>query len=187
MEEKKILTILLGSPRAGGNTEALADALARGAEGRGYEIRKVRLSAMKLNGCIDCRKCWSTGTPCVQKDDMDKVYADIEAASVIAFASPLYYYSWSAQIKPVWDRSLPFYMPGAARTITGKKAILLAAAGDKAESKFEGMTASFKNSAEFMGFEIAGIVCAPGMYVKGDIESKGESYLAEAEALGSRL
>ena len=187
MEEKKVLAILLGSPRVGGNTEAMADALAHEAEVRGYEIRKIHLASMKLNGCLDCRKCWSTGKPCVQNDEMDKVYGDIEAASVIVFASPLYYYSWSAQIKPVWDRTLPYYMPGAARTITGKKVILLAAAGDEDESKFEGITASFKNASEFMGFEILGTVCAPGMYAKGDIEAKGEKYLNAAKELGANL
>ncbi len=187
MENKKILTILLGSPRRGGNTDKMAEALAEGASENGYEIRMVKLSSMNLKGCLDCRKCWSTGTPCVQKDDMDEVYRDIEAASVIAFVSPLYYYSWSTQIKPVWDRSLPFYMPGASRTITGKRAILLAAAGDKEESKFEGMTVSFKNSADFMGFEIAGTVCAPGIYKKGDIEQLGAEYLTAARELGSIL
>ena len=114
MEEKKILTLLLGSPRIGGNTEKLADALAEGAKVKGYEIRKVHLAALTLKGCTDCRKCWSTGKPCIQNDDMDKVYPDIEAGTVIAFVSPLYFYSWSSQIKPVWDRLLPILYAGSA-------------------------------------------------------------------------
>lgn len=110
MEGNKILTLLLGSPRSGGNTEVLADALARGARENGWEVRKVRLAAMELKGCLDCRGCWSKGAPCVLGDDMDKVYADIEAASAVAFVSPLYFYSWTTQIKPVWDRLLPYGM-----------------------------------------------------------------------------
>ena len=56
MEDKKVVTILLGSPRAGGNTETLAEALARGAEENGCEVRRVRLQGKKLNGCLDCRR-----------------------------------------------------------------------------------------------------------------------------------
>jgi multimeric flavodoxin WrbA len=105
MEDKKILTLLLGSPRIGGNTEKIADALAEGAAEKGYEARKVHLAALTLKGCLDCRKCWSTGKPCIQNDDMDQVYPEIEEASVIAFVSPLYFYSDSrssivGQIRP---------------------------------------------------------------------------------------
>ncbi|MDD4160517.1 MAG: flavodoxin family protein, partial [Synergistaceae bacterium] len=87
MYTKKILTLLMGSPRIGGNTEKLADALAEGASEKGYEIKKVHLATLTLKGCLDCRKCWSTGKPCIQNDDMDQVYPDIEAASVIVFVS----------------------------------------------------------------------------------------------------
>ena len=187
MEGKKILTLLLGSPRIGGNSEKLADALAEGAKEKGYEIRKVHLATLSLKGCIDCRKCWSTGKPCIQNDDMDQVYPDIEAADVVAFVSPLYFYSWSAQIKPVWDRLLPYYMPGALRTIPAKKAILLATAGDKEEIAFEGMTASFKHATNFLGWKIAGEICATDIYTKDEMEKKGAKWLEMAKELGKKL
>jgi len=187
MEDKKILTLLLGSPRIGGNTEKLADALADGAKSKGYEIRKVHLAALSLKGCIDCRKCWSTGRPCIHEDDMDKVYPDIEAGSVIAFVSPLYFYSWTSQIKPVWDRLLPYYMPGALRTAHGKKAILLSTAGDNEESAFDGMKISFKLATDYLGWEIAGEICAPGIYTRDDMTAKGEAWLKMAKELGEKL
>ena len=187
MEDKKVLTLLLGSPRIGGNTEKLADALAEGAIEKGYEVKKVHLAALTLKGCLDCRKCWSTGKPCIQNDDMDQVYPEIEEASVIAFVSPLYFYSWTSQIKPVWDRLLPYYMPGALRTTPSKKAILLAAAGDKEESVFDGMRASFKLATNFLGWEVLGEICAPDIYSRGDIEAKGVSYIKMAQDLGLTL
>jgi len=187
MESKKVLTLLLGSPRIGGNSEKLADALAEGAKEKGYEIRKVHLATLDIKGCTDCRKCWSTGKPCVQNDDMDKVYPEIEAASVVAFVSPLYFYSWSSQIKPAWDRLIPYYMPGALRTVPAKKAILLAAAGDSNASAFDGMTASFKHSTEFLGWEVLGQICVNDVYVRGDMETKGKKWLEEAKALGRSL
>lgn len=187
MENKKVLALLLGSPRIGGNTEKLAEALAEGASEKGYEIRKVHLAALNLKGCLDCRKCWSTGKPCIQNDDMDQVYPEIEDASLIAFVSPLYFYSWSSQIKPVWDRLLPYYMPGALRTTPSKKTILLAAAGDKEDLAFEGMRASFKLATNFLGWEVLGEIYAPDIYSRGDMETKGASWINKAKELGLSL
>lgn len=187
MADKKVLTLLLGSPRIGGNTEALADAFAAGAAEKGYEVRKVHLAAMKLKGCMDCRKCWSTGKPCVQNDDMDMVYPDIEAADVIAFVSPLYFYSWSTQIKPVWDRLLPYYMPGALRTTPHKRAVLLAACGDEEPEMLDGISVAYRNAIRFLGWKSDGEVLAPAIYAKGDMEAKGQKYLEEAKKLGASL
>lgn len=187
MDSKKIMTLLLGSPRIGGNTEKLADALAEGAAEKGYEVKKVHLATLTLKGCLDCRKCWSTGKPCIQNDDMDQVYPEIEDASVIVFVSPLYFYSWSSQIKPVWDRLLPYYMPGALRTTASKKTILLAAAGDKEDEAFEGMRASFKLAANFLGWEVLGEICAPDIYSRGDMEEKGTKWIEEGHKLGASL
>ena len=71
-------------------------------------------------------------------DDMDQVYPEIEDALSDRFVSPLYFYSWSSQIKPVWDRLLSYYMPGLSAN-SFQKAILLAAAGDTEERVFDGM------------------------------------------------
>lgn len=187
MAGKKVMTILLGSPRKEGNSEQLADSLAKGAEERGYEVRKVRLAGKKLNGCLDCRKCWSKGTPCIQQDDMAPVYEDITAAEVLVFASPLYYYSWSAQIKPVWDRLLPFFAANAKTNLKDKRAVLLATAGDTEISCFDGLKASFRLACNFANWNIAGMICAPDMYPKTDMAEKGRKYLFEAYELGKNL
>lgn len=185
---QKVLTLLLGSPRKGGNTETLADALAEGAKEKGYEVRKVRLASMNLKGCLDCRKCWSTGKPCVQGDDMnEKVYPAIEVADVIVFVSPIYFFSWSTQIKPVWDRLLPFCATDARRTLKGKKAVLLSVAGDDNDEAFAGVRASFKIAVKFMGWEEAGNICAKGIYTKGEMAEMGTKYLTKAKELGRSL
>lgn len=184
---KNVLTILLGSPRKEGNSEVLADALAEGAGSKGWEVRKVRLAPMNIKGCLDCRRCWTMDKPCIQNDDMCKVYGDIEAASVVAFATPLYYYSWPAQIKPVLDRLLPYAMANAEHKIDGKNAILLAACGDKDGAAFEGLKASFRLAMNFLKWEIAGEICVPDVYVKGDMALKGTKFIEEAKRLGENL
>lgn len=185
--EERVLTLLLGSPRAGGNSELLADSLAKGAVEKSYKIRKLRLAPMTLKGCVDCRRCWSAGKPCVQNDDMDKVYRDIEDASVIVFVSPVYFFSWSAQIKPVWDRLLPYGMPDAKRSVKGKKTIVLSTAGDNNTECFEGITASFRLASTYMKWDNIGEIYAHNIYEKGYIRTKGAKYLEQAKELGRSL
>ncbi len=187
MGDKKILTMLLGSPRKGGNSETLADALAAGAAEKGYEVRKVRLAGMTLKGCLDCRRCWSTGTPCVQRDDMDKVYADIEAADTVALVSPLYFFTWSAQIKPIFDRLLPFYAKESPRVIKDKKTLLLSVGGDNEAEVFDGLLATYRLTANYLGWKNAGEVCAHGIYTRGEMEEKGAAWLEAAKELGRGL
>ncbi|MDO5115206.1 MAG: flavodoxin family protein [Synergistaceae bacterium] len=187
MKTGRILTILLGSPRNGGNSEELALALERGALAAGCEVRKARLSALNLKGCIGCGKCWSAGKPCILADDMDLVYKDIEAADVVAFASPLYFYSWSWQIKAVWDRLLAFYHQDSKSRLAGKDVILLSAAGDKDMEAFTGLKYSFRLAIKYLKWNMLGEICIPGVHHAGEITAKAPEWLEATEKLGMRL
>jgi multimeric flavodoxin WrbA len=182
----KKIAVLLGSPRKNGNSEQLAAALAKGAVNSGYRVQTLRLHGMKLGGCIDCRRCWTNGSHCFLHDDMSDVYHALDDANVIVFAAPLYFYSWPAQIKPVWDRLLPYYMPNSKVDMKGRTAVLLSTAGDSSDSCFGGLRKSFELCCAYCKWEIAGEICAADVYGAGEIASKGD-WLARAEALGSRL
>ncbi len=181
---RKVLAIL-GSPRKGGNSETLAVSVLAGASSNGASTDTIRLQGMDLSGCIDCRKCWSRGSPCVIPDDMGKVHEKINWSDTIIFASPLYWYTWSALMKPVWDRFLPFLHDDAKWDLKGKKAILVATAGDDKPDAFEGISFSFKTSCELLGMDQTGTLLAYGVYEAGDA-SKGD-WLARAEKLGRTL
>ena len=75
-------------------------------------------------------------------------------------------------------------MPGALRTTPSKKAILIAAGGDTEEKVFDGMRASFKLATNFLGWEVLGEICAPDIYSKGDIETRGTKWINKAKKLG---
>lgn len=181
------LTVLLGSPRKNGNSEQLAAALSKGASEAGYSVKTVRLFGMNLTGCIDCRKCWTGGSHCFLKDGMQDVYAALDDADVIAFASPLYFYSWSTYIKPVWDRLVSYYMPNSKVDMRGRRAILLSAASDTVPSCFDGLRKSFELACAFCRWEVAGEICAHGIHAAGEIAEKGQSWLKQAEELGKHL
>lgn len=100
---KKVL-ILMGSPRKNGNTQILCEEFARGAREAGNEVELVLIREKNIHGCVACGACRSNGGTCVQQDDMQPVYASIEAADAIVLGSPIYYYTWSSQMKTVLDR-----------------------------------------------------------------------------------
>lgn len=56
-----------------------------------------------VNPCMGCVKC-GYEEPCIQKDDIDMIRKKILSSDMLAFATPLYYYGMTAQLKTVIDR-----------------------------------------------------------------------------------
>lgn len=98
----KVLGIY-GSPRKGGNTDQLLDKALEGARSAGAEVSTVYVRDLKMCGCIECGGCDKTGK-CVVEDDMQTVYPLLEEADVIFLASPIFFYSVTAQVKALIDR-----------------------------------------------------------------------------------
>ena len=105
---KKVL-ILSTSPRRGSNSEALAQAFARGAEAAGNEVEQISLRGKDLRFCQGCFACQKTGK-CVIKDDMAQIVPKMEQADVLVFATPIYYYEMSGQMKTLLDRGNPLFV-----------------------------------------------------------------------------
>lgn len=60
---------------------------------------------MVIGACLGCygggKDCES---PCVQKDDMDRIYSVYREADIVVLASPWYYRTVSGQLKCAFDR-----------------------------------------------------------------------------------
>jgi multimeric flavodoxin WrbA len=169
------VTLILGSPRKGGNTETLAEAFLSSSE-KTERVDRFRLQEMDFSGCTDCRQCWSQGGPCVIEDGLKPLYASLKDSDAILFASPLYWYSWSGPVKTLWDRFLPFAYgdkPGAF-TLEGKKAILVSAAGDAEGSCFQGLLFSFRRSCSLLKMTIAGEFCFTGLHGRDEASKRSE-------------
>ncbi len=104
---KKVL-IISSSPRRGGNTELLAAAFAKGAEEAGQNVETIYLREKSYGFCRGCMACLRLGH-CVLQDDAVEVAAKMHDANVIAFATPVYYYSISGQLKTMLDRANPLF------------------------------------------------------------------------------
>ncbi len=176
--------IFLGSPRKEGNTEQLADALIEGARDNGYAFEKIRLSQMKLAPCLACDQCWSTGKPCIQNDGMNELLDKMIQAEVFVFATPIYYYNCSAQIKILFDRIYPTSQK--PELIKGKKTVLLSACADTSEKAFDGAKACYLGCCEYCQWENKGIVLAFNSWKPGDVKSSGD-WLEQAGKIGRSL
>lgn len=102
---KKVL-ILLGSPRKNGNSTFLAEKTAAGAKHVGAEVETIYLHGLKINPCSGCDACLKeNATGCIVQDDMQGIYPKIRTADSIVFASPIYWFNYSAQLKTCIDRT----------------------------------------------------------------------------------
>ncbi len=104
---KKVI-IISSSPRKNGNSETLAKEFARGAESTNNQVEFISLRDYDLNYCIGCYACHKTGK-CFQNDQMNEIGEKLTNADVIVFATPVYFYSMSGQLKVFIDRLVPFY------------------------------------------------------------------------------
>ena len=100
-----------GSPRKAGNTEFLLNEALSTAEERGFETERLLCSDLKVDFCTDCGDC-SKGKACPKQDDMAKVLDWLEKANGIIVASPVYFGSITAQLKAVFDRTIPLRRQG---------------------------------------------------------------------------
>ena len=104
---KKVL-IISTSLRSKSNSEILAKECEKGARDAGYDVELLSLRGKDIRFCIGCLSCQKTGS-CVLKDDVPEIMSKVKDAEVIVFATPIYYYEMSGQMKTLLDRLNPLY------------------------------------------------------------------------------
>ena len=174
---KKVL-IISTSPRKGSNSDALADEFARGARESGNEVEKVSLAGKDIRFCRGCFACQQTKR-CVIRDDADLIEQKMEHADVLAFATPIYYYEMSGQMKTMLDRGNPLFTTDYAfRDVyfLSTAADTDAEAAGRAKSGLEGWIECFPKA------RLAGSVFGGG--VTGTGEMQGKSAMEEAYEMG---
>jgi multimeric flavodoxin WrbA len=100
-----------GSPRKGGNTEFLLSEAMAVAKERGFEIERLLCSELSVGFCKDCGTC-AKGKPCPEEDDTPTVLDALLKADGIIVASPVYFGSVTAQLKAIFDRTIPLRRQG---------------------------------------------------------------------------
>ena len=104
---KKVIVIST-SLRPGSNSDLLADRFAEGAKAAGNEVEKISLVGKNIQFCKGCLACQKLGR-CVISDDVNDIMAKVLKADVVAWATPIYYYEMSGQMKTLIDRMNAMY------------------------------------------------------------------------------
>lgn len=180
----KKIVILNGSPRKSGNTSALVKKFTEGAESEGNTVTEFFLDEMDIHGCKGCFGGHSTKEcPCIQKDDMAKIYPVVKECDVIVLATPLYYWNMSGQLRTAVDRLFALeendgnLLRGNGRAC----ALLMAAEGHG----FEDVLLYYEHLMDHLKWKNLGHVLAGGNCDLGDIEGKPE--LNQAYELGKSI
>lgn len=176
--------MITGSPRKTGNTAGLVTEFSKGAKEAGNTVTEFFLDRMNIQGCKGCfgghssREC-----PCVQKDDMDKIYLAVRDCDVIVFATPLYYWNMSGQIRTAIDRLFALE-EGDGNLLRGHdraSALLMAAEGHG----FDDVVLYYDHLMEHLRWKNLGHVLAGGNGEAGAIKGKPE--LQNAYELGKSI
>ena len=180
----KNIVILNGSPRKKGNTSMLANAFAEGARCAGNTVTEFFLDSMEIHGCKGCFGGHSSqACPCVQKDDMAQIYPAVKEGDVVVFATPLYYWNMSGQIRTAIDRLFALEEgDGNLLRGHGRASVLLMAAEGHG---FEDVLVYYDHLMEHLRWKNLGHVLAGGNMKVGDIQDKPE--LRQAYELGKSI
>jgi multimeric flavodoxin WrbA len=184
---KQQVIVILGSPREKGNSAILAEQISKGAKSVGADIETIFLQGLKIAPCKSCYACQKPNSKgCATKDDMQSLYLKLIKADAWVIASPVYWFSMSAQTKIFLDRcfALPAY---GKNSFLGKRIAIAMSYGDKDPfvSGCVNALRTFQDAFRYTGSKMVGMVYGSAMKA-GEIKLN-EALMQEAENLGKRL
>lgn len=189
MQSKKRIVVLLGSPRKNGNSTVLAKQIIHGAESRGAMVETAYLNGLTIKPCQACYACQKPDSSgCAVDDDMQTLYPKLQTADTWVIASPVYWFSMSAQTKLFMDRCFAMFNETMEKNRLFNKQIAIAMSygdTDVFNSGCVNALRSFQDAYAYAGAKIAGMVY-------GSAEEPGEiksntSLMRQAEELGKKL
>ena len=175
------IVILMGSPNRKGSTNILVSEFKRGAEESGHSCEVIDVCHANIHPCIGCVACGYEG-PCVQKDDVEKIRQKLLDSDMVVFATPLYYYGMSAQLKTVVDRFCAYNSSLNSRHL---KSALLTVAWNADNWTFDALEAHYKTLVRYINFRDQGMVLGYGCGTPS--MTKNSRYPEEAYQLGRSL
>lgn len=157
----KKIVVISTSLRVGSNSDILADAFIKGAKDAGNEVEKILLKDKTISFCKGCLACQSMKTGhCVMKDDADSIINQMATADVIAFATPIYFYEMSGQMKTLLDRTNPLF----PISYSFRDIYLLATAAETDKSAMDGAITGLQGWIDcFDKAELSGVLHATGI------------------------
>lgn len=143
-----ILT-LQGSPHKNGNTASVIKIVEDFLIAEGQDVENIHLDDYQINACKGCDACKKKThvTGCIQKDDAIGILEKMTKADIVLFASPLYFWGFTGQMKTLLDRTYSLYagyhQPSHTSMIEGQKQVVLLTGKGPYENNCETTFTSF--------------------------------------------
>ncbi len=157
----KFVLILKSSPRANSNSSLLAGRVGDGARAAGALVESFNLAKMSIQPCDSCDGCRGSTSygQCILNDDMQTLYPRLRAAGAILLASPVYWFTFSAQLKLCIDRWYALETSQGS-ALKGKHFGLVLVYGDTDPYTSGAVNAihTFEDMARYLHGEIDGVV-----------------------------
>lgn len=176
----KNVLIISTSPRKNGNTQTLCEQFEKGAKEQGHNVNLIRIMDKKIGFCRACGACIRNGGTCILKDDMAEIITLFQKADVVVFATPVYFYGVSAQMKTFIDRMYPIW-----QHLGNKEVYYIVVAGlgtDIIEKSLGDITGFVEH---FEHYEIKGRLYAPNTMDAGKF--KEQPVMEEAYNMGKNI
>ena len=184
---KRKMVIVKGSPREAGNSARLAQQVAEGAQAAGAQVDSFYLHGMDISPCDACDACHAEPYGgCIVDDDMQVIYPKLLDADAIVIASPVYWFTVSAQTKLYMDRCYAL-VDAQGYLLRGKEIGIVMTYGDSDPFDSGAVNAlrTFQDGFNYVGARIVGMVYGSAD-APGDIVENAE-IMARAYALGQKL
>ncbi|MBN1594280.1 MAG: flavodoxin family protein [Candidatus Coatesbacteria bacterium] len=183
----KVIAIV-GSPRANSNSGILAQEVLKSAEAEGAETKIFYANEMNMVGCQGCSACKYETDHCVQKDDMTHIYDELNTSDAVVFATPVYMFGMTGQLKLVLDRLFSYLTSDfLSRMPKGKKLGLIFTQGMPDAEVYSDYFDSVGDILHRLGFnKPEEIIVGAGLGAPG-LAAKEEALLESARSLGKRL
>lgn len=163
---KRVLVIST-SFREFSNSDGMAQEFIQGARENNNTVEYISLAGQELKFCTGCFSCRNSGK-CIYDDDAERIVKRMATADVIVFATPIYYFEMSGQMKTLLDRTLPLYN-GEYKF---REIYLLASAIEEGDKVFKNTKNGLMGWIEcFPDASLTGEVYAGGVTEEGEINS----------------
>ena len=179
---------IMASPRLKGNTDLLLDEALRGAQGQGAEVEKIIIDRLKIAPCREYYGCLKDGK-CVIRDDMDDIYPKILGANGIIVATPIFFYTVSAQLMLLISRCQALWARKYVLKnldIPVKKGAFIAVGATRGAKLFDGPKLTINYFFKAINAEYIDELLIRGVDKRGEIAEHPEA-LAAAFELGKKL
>ena len=168
VNKQKQVLIISSTPRKKGNSQVLCEQFLKGAKEAGHKAEIIRLADKRIaycKGCGACHKMYS----CIIKDDMAIIINKMLKADIIVLATPVYFYSMSAQLKTMIDRCASKYTE-----ISGKEFYFIITAADTNKKIMDKVIEALRGFTRdcLEGTKEKGIIYGLGVWQTGEIQKK---------------